>query len=72
MLRARQQHAAITIEKHTFRDGYAYLFWNGLVAAVYDCQGTFLCTYDPEVPDRCHLVLNEAGKGLLIWRAAED
>ncbi len=56
------------VVRYPWRDGWAYLLEGQELWALYDCQGTLLCTTRGDREDKCHRnYLNLLGTGKVIW-----
>jgi hypothetical protein len=67
MKRLLEDIKPIIIEKYDYLDGYAYLLKKKGIHFLYDCQGTLLCSFDPDYPDECRRKLNNLKNKTEIW-----
>lgn len=66
--KALERYNPHRVVRYPWRDGWVYLLEGQQQWALYDCQGTLLCTTMGDSEDRCHLnYLNLLRTGKVIW-----
>lgn len=68
MDRALDRYNPDRVVRYPWRDGWVYLLEGQETWALFDCQGTLLCTTEGDPNDKCHRnYLNQLRNGKVIW-----
>ncbi len=68
MNRALDRYNPDRVVRYPWRDGWVYLLEGQDTWALFDCQGTLLCTTEGDPEDKCHRnYLNQLKDGKVIW-----